>query len=85
MATEYACVYFSEKIEFRFLLIIEIIGLIVLPTIDYLLSKMGFTSKYLRAWRYLIIMNVALFEGFLNYTKGVKSGIWQPTPREGKF
>ena len=75
----------SEKIEFCFLLIIEIIGLIVLPTIDYLLSKMGFTSKYLRAWRYLIIMNIALFHGFLNYTKGVKSGIWQPTPREGKF
>lgn len=72
---------FSNKIEMRVLFFIEIILLLLLPLLDYLLSKIGVTLKYLRAWRYLILMNIALFEGFLNYTKGVKSGIWQPTPR----
>ncbi len=75
----------SNNIEWRILFLVEIILLILLPLLDYLLSKLGFSLKYLRAWRYLVLMNMALFEGFLNYSKGVKSGIWQPTPRTGKF
>ncbi len=66
---------------FHYLLIFELFCFFFVPLLDYCLSELGITSKYLRAWRYLILMNVALFAGFINYTKGVTSGVWQPTPR----
>lgn len=52
-----------------------------LPLSDVLLRRIGRNSLHLRGVRYFLLMNVALLEGFINYTKGITTNVWQPPKR----
>lgn len=52
-----------------------------LPIIDVILFTFGATFKPLRSFHYYIVMNIAVFIGFLKFCKGVKTNVWQPTTR----
>jgi cellulose synthase/poly-beta-1,6-N-acetylglucosamine synthase-like glycosyltransferase len=53
-----------------------------LPLIDLLLFTFGMEFKPLRRFHYFIVMNAAVFTGFLKFCKGVKNNVWQPTTRK---
>jgi len=55
--------------------------LILLSIVDYILMMININVNLLRFIRYFLAMNLALLLGFFNYTKGVKTNIWQPTKR----
>lgn len=52
-----------------------------LAILDYILITININVNLLRLLRYFISMNIALFLGFINFMKGVKTNIWQPTKR----
>lgn len=52
-----------------------------LPLLDLLLRALGIQVLFLRGIRYFMLMNVALFSGWLYYLKGIESNVWQPTER----
>jgi hypothetical protein len=43
---------------------------------------MNFNVVIIRYITYFNAMNLALFNGFFKYLKGVQNGIWQPTKRD---
>lgn len=53
-----------------------------LPIIDALFFTFGLEFKPLRRFDYFIVMNLAVFSGFIKFCKGVKSNVWQPTIRK---
>lgn len=53
----------------------------LLPIIDIALQKVKISVNLLRIHRYFIAMNIALFLGFIDWLKGVKTNIWKPTER----
>ena len=55
--------------------------LLVIPVLDKLLSKIGVHILYFRSIRYFVLMNVALLKGFINFSKGIKNNVWEPTKR----
>ena len=63
------------------LLVFAGLFVLVAPTTDYLLNKLGVNILLLRSIRYFILMNLALLEGFIKYVKGIKSNVWEPTKR----
>ncbi len=69
------------NILYQNLFLLMIIGLIGVPVLDFLLSKIGINIQPLRALRYFVMMNLALLEGFFKYLKGVKTNVWQPPRR----
>ncbi|HRH56612.1 MAG TPA: glycosyltransferase [Chitinophagales bacterium] len=70
--------YYILLLEFTlFILIVTLF----LPIIDALLFTFGVEFKPLRRFHYFIIMNIAVFIGFINFCKGVKTNVWQPTTR----
>jgi len=69
-----------EYHSFRILAILQIIVLAV-PVIDYLLRKIKIHSIPLRFISHFVMMNLALLAGFLKYTGGIRSNVWQPTRR----
>jgi cellulose synthase/poly-beta-1,6-N-acetylglucosamine synthase-like glycosyltransferase len=54
---------------------------IVMPLLDYVLSRLGIHVKLLRSISYFNLMNLALLDGFIKYIKGIKSGTWERTER----
>lgn len=54
--------------------------LLLLP-FDYLLMKRNLHTGVLRFINHFFTMNIALLLGFIEYAKGVKSNVWQPTKR----
>ena len=54
-----------------------------LPIIDALLFTFGFEFKPLRRFHYFIVMNIAVFIGFIKFCKGIRTNVWQPTTRNG--
>lgn len=64
----------------KFTLLILIVTLF-LPIIDALLFTFGMEFKPLRRFHYFIVMNIAVFIGFIKFCKGVKTNVWQPTTR----
>jgi cellulose synthase/poly-beta-1,6-N-acetylglucosamine synthase-like glycosyltransferase len=48
---------------------------------DYALMKLNIHVNLLRLLRYFLLMNFALFLGFVDYINGVKTNIWKPTER----
>ncbi|HND83907.1 MAG TPA: hypothetical protein PKY54_11220, partial [Chitinophagales bacterium] len=52
-----------------------------LPIIDTVFRIFGVEFKPLRQFHYFIVMNIAVFIGFLKFCKGIKSNVWQPTTR----
>lgn len=63
------------------LLILASLGLFGVPLLDGLLKKLNINVVLLRYITYFNAMNLALFNGFFKYLKGVQNGIWQPTKR----
>lgn len=61
---------------------IFIIILIIANTIlNMVLSKLHLHWKPVKSAYYFIAMNIGLLWGFFDYLKGIKSNVWQPTPR----
>lgn len=50
--------------------------------IDRLLEVMKVHFPWTRHLRYFIWMNIAVFEGFIQYLYGIKSNVWQPPKRQ---
>jgi cellulose synthase/poly-beta-1,6-N-acetylglucosamine synthase-like glycosyltransferase len=76
--------FFLLIIYYILLLECTLFSLIVtlfLPLIDGLLFTFGLEFKPLRRFSYFILMNIAVFIGFLKFCKGIKSNVWQPTTR----
>ena len=73
--------FMIENHRFYFYFLVGIIFCFSLVTIDFLLKSLKINIKHLRFLTHFTLMNVALFIGFLNYIKGVKSSIWEPTRR----
>ena len=65
----------------KFTLFILIITLF-LPIIDVILFTFGIEFKPFRRFNYFIVMNIAVFIGFIKFCKGVKTNVWQPTTRK---
>ncbi len=69
-----------EYMFYRYLFYIQLF-ILTLPLIDYLLGKIKIHVIILRFITHFISMNFALLVGFINFLKGVKSNVWQPTRR----
>ncbi|MFK7797604.1 MAG: glycosyltransferase [Aureispira sp.] len=66
---------------YKTLLLLANIGLFGIPLLDGILKKFNINVVILRYITYFNAMNLALFNGFFKYLKGVQNGIWQPTKR----
>lgn len=64
------------------LLYLQVGFLLGIPLLYFLLKQLNIKAGILKDFAYLIIMNVALFEGFIKYCKGIKTNVWQPTKRD---
>ena len=64
------------------LFILQSFGLFGVPLLDWFLKKVNLNVVILRYITYFNAMNLALFNGFFKYLKGVQNGIWQPTKRD---
>ena len=73
--------FMIENHRFYFYFLVGIIFCFSLVTIDFLLKSLKINIKPLRFLTHFTLMNLALFIGFLNFIKGVKSSIWEPTRR----
>jgi len=55
--------------------------LLLSPVVDVLLKRVGIQLVVLRFASYFYAMNFALLKGFVEYLKGVKTNVWDPTKR----
>ncbi len=53
-----------------------------LPIFDLFLYTFGIEFRTFRRFNYFIVMNIAVFLGFIKFLKGVKNNVWQPTSRK---
>jgi hypothetical protein len=58
-----------------------LLAVLLLLPLDFLLMKRNLHTGILRFINHFVMMNIALLAGFINYSKGVKSNVWQPTKR----
>ena len=54
---------------------------IFLPLVDLVLKAVNISVNLLRLHRYFLSMNIAMFLGFIDWVRGVKTNIWKPTER----
>jgi cellulose synthase/poly-beta-1,6-N-acetylglucosamine synthase-like glycosyltransferase len=52
-----------------------------LIVVEKILNSMGISSSLGLQVFYFLAMNIALLHGFIEYTKGIKNNVWQPTER----
>jgi cellulose synthase/poly-beta-1,6-N-acetylglucosamine synthase-like glycosyltransferase len=57
------------------------LGAVAVPTLDWVLSRMGITWWLLRGVAYFLSMNVALMHGCWTWLRGVQGSVWQRTER----
>ncbi len=62
---------------FVYLFVLQLFGFLV-PLINHFFK---FNSRLLKFVSHFYLMNIALFEGFIKYTAGIKTNIWQPIKR----
>ncbi len=63
-------------------ILVTIIGIISgIPLLEFILNKFKIVVLPIKNLNYFIWMNVALLTGFINYFKGIRSNVWQPTKR----
>lgn len=62
---------------FAYILVVELFMLLT-PLLNSLLEKMGAKVKLLISISHFVVMNRALFVGFVRYCRGVTSSVWQP-------
>lgn len=70
--------YYILLLECTLPLLLLTIGL---PLLDLLFAIVGTQLKPLRRFHYFLLMNMAVFIGFIRFCSGVKSNVWQPTVR----
>lgn len=58
-----------------------ILGIPAVILLDKILNKIGLNIFLLRSVRYFLLMNAALFKGFINFLKGIKHNAWEPPKR----
>lgn len=63
--------------NFLWIFLIQLIGFLF-PAFDYLFK---FKSSALKFISHFYLMNFALLEGFMKFTQGIKSSVWQPVKR----
>lgn len=66
---------------YQLLFFVLVICLILVPLLDWMMSKSGMDWIPFRGIRYFVLMNLALLAGFWKYLKGIKTNVWQPTKR----
>lgn len=71
------CVFLFDHIFFKCVFCMEIIILLI-PVLNNLFIKAGLKLKLLISITHFVVMNIALFVGFIRYCKGVTSSVWQP-------
>jgi len=81
LITSYICLWFLSSNPFYFKLFLASHAILFLAFLDYILLLININVNLLRFIRYFLAMNLALLIGFLNFAKGVKTNIWQPTKR----
>lgn len=59
----------------------QLLLMFVIPTCDWVLRKFNIHISLLRLILHFYSMNLALLFGMFRYMKGVKTGVWKPTPR----
>lgn len=75
------CIFLANTYSlFKYIIVFEM-GLLLFPLINNLLIKLGIKIKIAISLSHFIIMNYALFVGFIRYNKGVTNSIWQPIKR----
>jgi len=72
---------FNINIFYATFLIIMLLSMVV-PIIDFFHRKSQIHILILRFITHFYYMNAALFIGLINYLKGVKSNVWEPTKRQ---
>lgn len=55
--------------------------LVGVPLLDFALLTLGIHLDVLRKVRYFVLMNIALFKGFIRYAKGIRTSFWDPPKR----
>ncbi len=73
---------FGTDSLYWWMFIIYNFGLFGIPILDWLFNKINLNILLLRYITYFNAMNLALFNGFFKYLKGVQNGIWEPTRRD---
>jgi cellulose synthase/poly-beta-1,6-N-acetylglucosamine synthase-like glycosyltransferase len=63
---------------FIYIFLLQLIGFLF-PLFNYLIN---FKSTFLKFISHFYLMNFALLEGFIKFTKGIKSSVWQPIKRD---
>ena len=79
--TPFILLILYDLLLFKATLLILIVTFI-LPVFDAICAIFGWAIKPLRRLHYFLFMNLAVFWGFINFCKGIKSNVWQPTPRK---
>ena len=54
---------------------------LIIPLLDYILSKSSFNISFFRFVTHFYTMNLALLIGFFKFLNGVESNVWKPTKR----
>ncbi len=70
----------KTNVVFEILFFIQLF-LLVLPLLNYLLVLIKIRINPLISISHFMIMNAALFVGFIRFSKGVGSSVWQPVDR----
>lgn len=65
---------------YKILLAIALLILLI-PILDYFLQKININFLPFRFISHFLAMNLALLNGLINYSKGVKQNTWTPTQR----
>lgn len=73
--------YLADNIWYGFLFLLVTIGSGLVFVLDYLLKLLKINIMPLRSVRYFLVMNMALFEGFFKFLKGIRSNAWEPPKR----
>ena len=66
---------------FRWPFISLLILFLFFPLLDYFLFSLKIRIPMLRHIRYFVMMNIALFSGFINFSRGIRKSSWEPPKR----
>ena len=67
----------TDDFLFEYVLATEL-AILLSPMLNTLFEKMGVKIKPLISASHFVVMNRALFVGFIRYSRGVTSSVWQP-------
>lgn len=73
---------YSGNQLYELLFYCQLAVLVGIPVVDFIFKKLNINVLYFRHIAYFVFMNIALFQGFFKYAKGIKSGTWSPTKRQ---